>query len=58
MIRSLYIASHPLDRALIAASARGGNTGFGGSGLPGAKRTPIQPPGWLGLLEDPPKYLI
>jgi hypothetical protein len=22
------------------------------------KRTPVQPPGWLGLLEDPAKYLI
>jgi hypothetical protein len=39
--------------ALIAASASGGNTGFGGSGLR-AKRTLI----WSGLAEDPTKYLI
>jgi len=39
-------------RALIAASANGGNTGFGGSGL----LAPNQ--GWLGLSEFPPKYLI
>ena len=29
------VASHQRTRALIAASARGGNTGFGGSGLLG-----------------------
>jgi hypothetical protein len=22
------------------------------------QQTPVQPPGWLGLLEDSPKYLI
>jgi hypothetical protein len=55
------VASHQRTRALIAASAGGSNTGFGGSGLLGPNQRMYGyrlACGWLGLLEDPPKDLI
>jgi len=44
------VASHPCTCALIAASARGGNTGLWRSRIAWAKWTPVRRPGWLGLL--------
>jgi hypothetical protein len=53
MWRVISVLARLLQRPHAAATQA-----FGGAGLPCAKRTPVQPPGWLGLLEYPAKYLI